>query len=105
MSICIKLPVAGMAGVTEDGPEPIIDDYIEYEQSVLLEMTVKQLGCQLIRRLDLFFPKREGQVDARAYRQTVIDATKEFIVKLSELAPSLGDNVSEALDAYVVAST
>ncbi len=82
--------------MTEDVPE----DPIEYDLDTLIGMTTKQLACQVIHRLDLFFPHRPGQLDAAKLQADIIAKTRAFSEKLSELAPSLAEQIESQIQAY-----
>lgn len=55
---------------------------IEYDADQLQAMTAKELQLQSIYRQDLFFPKREHQLQADAIQARALEAVNEFLDQL-----------------------
>lgn len=76
-------------------------DVISYDLSELDAMTGKELGIQLIARLDLNRPKREGQMQAKEFYEATIAAFEQTIAEVESLGiPSLTLGIKSCLADY-----
>jgi len=75
-------------------------DAIEYDRKKMAEMTQAGLLQQVCYRLDRHFPKREGELTASAFAQSIAKAVDEMIDNLPEPLATFKAQLREQLGTF-----
>jgi len=79
---------------------PLID-LIEYDPAVLLSMTQKELGVQLIARMDLRQPNRKEKLDAHHAFEAMHTRAVQYLAEVEALGISvLSEDLKEIVERY-----
>lgn len=87
--------------MTVDGEIMPTDEIISYDLDELAEMTIKQLAVQVIARLDLNRPKREGHVEAKKFYEDAYLECQDVLEDVEKLGiPYLENQLKDVIAKY-----